>query len=228
MVSNLKLALGDALAREYAWIDGINTAEQNHQFSPEFEERMQKIIDELVKSERKYVHVGRRRIRHALLIAVVAVMLLGLVACAVVLARPAIVWNETYNDTFGTLDITFDIDYPDGSEEPPEFKCIKPKRPRGYRITVKEQTSSFSFQIWYENSDGQLIIYSQDGNIENMGFGINIKEAEFHEVTINGHKGYSWSYLDNNAITWSDGIYLYDIGGTADMEIIEKMARSIP
>ncbi len=61
-----------------------------------------------------------------------------------------------------------------------------------------------------------------------MSFGLDNENAEFREITINGHKGYSYSKLGNNAITWSDGIYLYDIIGTCVMEIIEKMAQSIP
>lgn len=226
MVSNLKLALGDALAREYAWTSEIDSAELNYQFSPEFEESMQKIIDELDRSERKYVHVGHRRIRRALLVAVVAVMLLGLVACAVVLTKPSITWNETQNDASGTLDITFDVEYPEDTEIPTEFEPVKPKKPWGYKIT-KEQLSSFSLHMTYENRNGQTIMYSQDGNLESIGIGLDNEEAIFFETTINGHKGYSYSKLGNNALSWSDGIYFYNIIGTCDMETIEKMAQSI-
>ena len=58
--------------------------------------------------------------------------------------------------------------------------------------------------------------------------GLDNEDADFREITINGHKGYAYSKLGNNAITWSDGIYLYNIIGTADMKTIEKMAQSIP
>lgn len=226
MVSNLKLALGDALAREYSWVDGINTAEPNYQFSPEFEERMQNIIDELDRSERKYVHIGHRRIRRALLVAAVAVMLLGLVACAVVLTKPSIKWNEIQNDDSGTLDITFDVEYPEDIEIPTEFEPVKPKKPWGYKVT-KEQLSSLSLHVTYENRKGQIIMYSQDGNIESMSVGLDNEDAIFFETTINGYKGYSYSKLGNNALSWSDGVYFYNIIGTCDMETIEKMAQSI-
>ncbi|MBR1989086.1 MAG: DUF4367 domain-containing protein [Firmicutes bacterium] len=228
MDSNLKLALGDALTREYAWIDEINPAELDYQFSPEFEVKMQKLIEELSNNERKYVHVGHHRIKRALLIAIVAVMLLGLVACAVVLTKPTIVWNETQNDASGTLDITFDIQYPEDTEIPTEFEPVKPKRPWGYRIDSTEMLSSSTFRIHYKNSKGKEIIYTQEGNISSMHIGIDNEEALFTEIMINGHKGFSSSKLGNNALTWSDGIYLYDIIGTCDMETIEKMARSIP
>lgn len=225
MDSNLKLALRDALMREYAWTSEIDPAELNHQFSPEFETKMREHID-FDRNERRYVHIGHRRIRRALLVAVVAVMLLGLVACAVVLTKPSVTWNETQNDTSGTLDITFDVEYPEGTEIPTEFEPVKPKKPWGYKIVKELQHANLGYEITYNDSKGNTIYYLQWA-VENSSFGLDNEDAEFYEVTINGHKGYAYSKLGNNALTWSDGIYLYDIIGTADMETIEKMAQSI-
>ena len=226
MDSNLKLALGDALACEYAWIDELDQTEFTRQFSPEFEAKMQELIESLDRKERRYVHIGHRRVRRALLVAIVAVMLLGLVACAVVLAKPSITWNETQNDTSGTLDITFDVEYPEDAEIPTEFEPVKPKKPWGYKIVKELQHANLGYEITYNDSKGNTIYYLQWA-VENSSFGLDNEDAEFYEVIINGYKGYSYSKLGNNALTWSDGIYLYDIIGTADMETIEKMARSV-
>ena len=228
MDSNLKLALGDALAREYARTSEIDPAELNHQFSPEFEKKMQELIDTLDRNERRYVHIGHRRIRRALLVAVVAVMLLGLVACTVVLTKPSVSWNETQNDTSGTLDITFDVEYPEDAEVSTEFEPVKPKKPWGYKIISKEILSTSTFRVTYEKNSGEIIMYTQNGDISSMSIGIDNEDALFIETTINGHRGYACTKLGNNALTWSDGIYLYDIIGTCDMETIEKMAQSIP
>lgn len=228
MDNNLKLALGDALIREYIWIDELDPAELTHQFSPEFEAKMQELIDSLDRNERRYVHIGHRRIRRALLVAIVAIMLLGLVACAVVLSKPLITWNETQNDTSGTLDITFDVEYPEDAEIPTEFEPVKPKKPWGYKIISEQMHSSTNFQIIYKNLADKEIHYTQKGNVANLNFSLDNEDAIFFETTINGHKGYAYSKLGNNALTWSDGIYLYDIIGTCDMETIEKMAQSIP
>ncbi|MBE5851989.1 MAG: DUF4367 domain-containing protein [Lachnospiraceae bacterium] len=221
----LKTALREAMELDYAWIDEINPAELTYEFSPEFKVRIRKIAK---MAGHRYVNVGRHRIRRALLIAVVAVMMLGLVACAVVLTKPDIIWNETQNDISGTLDITFDVDYPEGTDIPAKFECIKPKKPWGFKIIAENiYEEARLYELTYENREGKTIRYSQWGHIENMSFGLDNENAEFREITINGHKGYSYSKLGNNAITWSDGIYLYDIGGTADMKTIEKMAQSI-
>lgn len=221
----LKDILREAMELDYAWIDQIDPADLNHEFSLEFEDRIKRIAK---MAGHKYVSVGRHHIRRALLIAIVAIMMLGLVACAVVLTKPDIIWNETQNDASGTLDITFDIEYPEDTEIPTEFECIKPKKPLGYKITQNAQISSFTYQISYKNSKGKVIYYTQKGNISSIGLALDNEDADFREITINGHKGYAYSKLGNNAITWSDGIYLYDIGGTCDMETIEKMAQSIP
>ena len=221
----LKTALREAMELDYAWINEINPAELNYEFSPEFKVRIKKIAK---MAGHRYITVGRHRIRRALLIAVVAAMLFGLVACTVVLTKPNITWNETQNDTSGTLDITFDVDYSESTEVPADFECIKPKKPWGFKIIADNiHEEAKLYELTYENREGKTIRYSQWGHIENMNFGLDNEDAEFHETTINGHKGYSYSKLGNNAITWSDGLYLYDIGGTADMETIEKMAQSI-
>ena len=220
----LKTLIRDAMELDYAWIEEIDTAELGHQFSPEFEKNIKKISR---MAGRRYVNVGSHSIRRALLIAVVAVMMLGLAACAVVLTKPDIIWNETQNDYSGTLDITFDIEHPEGTEIPMEFQCIKPKKPWGYKILSESKPSSSIYEVTYKNSSGLVIFYSQWGHIENMNLALDNEDADFREITINGHKGYAYSKLGNNAITWSDGIYLYDIGGTADMKTIEKMARSV-
>ena len=83
------------------------------------------------------------------------------------------------------------------------------------------------YEIEYQDGVGNLIIYAQSGEIELMGVGFDNEDAEFHEIVVNGYKGYSYSKLGSNALYWTDGISLFRLIGTCDMETLWQMVESI-
>lgn len=122
------------------------------------------------------------------------------------------------------MDVTFEVEDPNGLTK--EFRHIKPETPEGYRI-VAENKSDHGYDIEYEGEDGSVIYYSQSGAIESMDLSIDSEDSNLQEAEINGYHGYSSFKYGTYALTWSDGIYLFDLAGTCDSGVLDKMAETI-
>ena len=218
----LKGALAEAMAEEYGWVPEPEMLAAEHKFSSEFEKRMKKIFQ---SAEYRYVGIGRRRIRRAAALALIVALLLAMTAGAVAIQRILVTWNETQNEEAGTLDVTFSVEDPNGLAG--EFRYRKPDTPAGYEIVREEKYSETEYEIEYQDKNENVIFYWQSGNVETMQVGFDNEDAEFHEVTVNGYKGYSYSKSGNNALYWVDGVSLFGIIGTCDMDLIWEMAESI-
>ncbi|MCI6012965.1 MAG: DUF4367 domain-containing protein [Firmicutes bacterium] len=123
-----------------------------------------------------------------------------------------------------TRPVTFDVDDPNGQAG--EFRFMKPRTPDGYEV-VREEKGVKNYSIEYTNNDGGIILYFQSGNVETMSASFDNENAEFNEIVVNGYKGYSYSKLGNNALYWTDGISMFDIGGNCNMDTLWQMAKSI-
>ena len=220
MEDKLKMALAEAMSIEYQDVPEPENLCYEYTFSAEFEGALEKIIK---SADYKYVSVGSRRIRKALAVALIAAMIMAASVCAVAAGRAVVRWNETQNDKACTLDVTFDVDDPNGTAG--EFSYIKPETPEGYEI-VREEKKGQLYYIEYE-ADEKKIIYYQKGGVGNRSMSLDNEDAEFYEVDISGHKGYAYSKNGTNALTWSDGTSLFDISGNCEMEVLQEMAWSI-
>ncbi|MGN1334893.1 MAG: DUF4367 domain-containing protein [Anaerovoracaceae bacterium] len=221
MENKLKMALAEAMLIEYRDVPEPEGLCYEYKFSVEFEDNLEKVVK---SADYKYVSVGSMRIRKALAVALIAAMIMAASVCAVAAGRAIVHWNETQNDKAGTLDVTFDVEDPNGTAG--EFSYIKPETPEGYEIVLEEKYPT-AYRIQYVNSNNKTVLYSHTGGIDSMGLGIDNEEAEFNELIINGEKGYSYSKLGNNMLIWADEISLYQINGNCDMEVLQEMARSI-
>lgn len=219
MNDHLIKSLNHAMDQEFGWLDHFSNPYEEHAFSDQFESNMLKILN---KSEYSYVSVGHRRLRKSLLAILIALFLLAVSGCAFV-TKYLVEWNEAQNDTQGTLDVTFDVDK-NASRADPKF--ISPVTPNGYDIISTSQDLT-TYSIEYKNASGELIMYSQDSDIENMSISIDNENADFKELTINGHKGYSYKKEDLNALLWTDGTYFYTLQGTCPMSILKEMSESL-
>lgn len=133
-------------------------------------------------------------------------------------------WLTSENAEQGTLDVEFEVEDPDGLTE--EFRHIKPETPEGYRI-VQETKSALGYYIEYEGEDGTVIYYSQSEAVDSMGLSVDNEDSNLKEIEVNGYLGYASFKYGTHALTWSDGFYLFDIAGTCDIAILEKMAITI-
>ena len=218
----LAAALRDAMEQDYNWLPESPAFVPEHHFSKSFERNMLRILP---MAGCRYVTIGGRQLRRAFLVALIAVMILDMTAGAVAVQRALVNWNENQNEEQGTLDVTFDIDDPNNTAG--EFRYMKPETPEGYEVVTEEKIFDFEYYIEYLSEDGKVIYYSQSAAVENMSLSLDNEDADFYEVTVNGYKGYGYSKLGNNALTWSDGISLFDLTGTCEMEILQDMAKTI-
>ena len=60
-----------------------------------------------------------------------------------------------------------------------------------------------------------------------MGISIDNEDAVFKETTINGYKGYSYEKQGTAELIWTDGIYLYILQGTCELNVLEEMTKYI-
>ena len=218
-----RTALRQALSDEFAWLDSFANPYDDHEFSSVFSDKISHITRQ---AGYRYVSVGRRRIRRTL-IALIALMLFAITCYAAVKAvpketstEPKIQWNETQNDLYGTLDVTFETK----GDLPPV--SLDPKTPAGYTIDdILED--EFTLFILYSNNDGNLILYSRDHGIENASYGIDNEDADFREVSINGFKGYSSYKEGRNHLFWTDGTDFYMLQGTCSMDVLWDMAATM-
>ena len=219
--SSLTAALRDALERDYSWLPESAAFVPEHDFSKSFDRRMSRI---LAMAGCRYVTVGRRQLRRALVAALIAVMILAMAAGAVAVQRALVHWNESQNDDQGTLDVTFDIEDPNNLAG--EFRYMKPETPEGYEVVVEEKYPELYF-IEYSDGADHSILYFQHGSADNRTVSLDNENAEFTEIVINGIKGYAYSKNGTNSITWVEGAVLYDISGNCTMKILEEMVRTI-
>lgn len=219
---NLKDALTQAAEEEFSWLPSPEELRYEYAFSLNFEKKMKSAS---CLADRVYISVGRHRVRRMLAIALIVALIMAMTAGAVAIQRLIVNWNEVQNDEAGTLDVTFEVDDPNGMAE--EFRFKKPETPVGYEIVREEKYSETDYEIEYHDKNENIILYWQSGDVETMGVGFDNEDAEFYEVTVNGYKGYSYSKLGKNALHWVDGVSLFGIIGTCDMDTVWRMAESI-
>lgn len=216
----IKRATAEALDIRYSWADGRDESDYDYEFSGRFVKRMEKICR---LAEHSYISLGRFRLRRAAAAALIAAVMMLLAGCTYAVTQAVIHWDEKQNDRNGTLDVYFDIDDPDGTLVDKGLR--KPDTPEGYEIVSEERDDTYLI-IEYRKGDTE-ISYSQQGGIESIGLSIDNDDPGFKEITVNGCKGYSSHDEYGCFMTWSDGVYLYNIGGSYSMDTLEEMAESI-
>lgn len=221
MENRVHQIIEDALLLDFAETDAFDPETYDYAFSREFTERMRRIF---VMADRQYVSVGRRRIRRAVALALAAALIMVTAACGVAVTKPLVKWLTSENEEQGTMDVTFEVEDPDGLTK--EFRHIKPETPEGYRI-VQEDKDNMSYYIEYEGEDGTVIYYTQSGAIESMDLSIDSENSNLQEVRINGYHGYSSFKYSTYSLIWSDGVYLFDLAGTCNTNILDKMAMTV-
>ena len=216
----IKRAAQEALDTKYSWAEDWDDAASDHEFSEAFLKKMDKTCR---AAEHSYVSLGRFRMRRAAAAALIAAILMVLAGCTYAVTQAVIHWDEAQNDSNGTLDVYFDIDDPDSNLTDKGLR--KPDTPEGYEIVSEEKDDTYLI-IEYRKGD-KGISYSQQGGVESIGLSIDNDDPGFKEITVNGYKGYSSHDEYGCFMTWSDGIYLYNIGGSCSMDTLEEMAESI-
>ena len=222
MEKQLQAALSEAMEQEFHDVPDADDLNQLYTFSDHFQEEMKGIFR---LADRNYVSVGRHRIRRAVAMALIAAMIMAAAVGAAAIRRPIVQWFTKDNKAEGSLDISFKVDDPDGLSK--QFTYIKPAAPAGYEVIHEDKIDGQQYSIIYQNEEGLEISYLQTGDIEGIGLGLDNETGNLRETKVNGYKGYAYCSRYNNSLIWSNGIYLFNVGGTCSMEVIKEMAEKI-
>ena len=222
MEEQLRSALIDAMGREFAHIPEADDLDDSYAFSAGFEEGVERIFK---IASKPYVSVGRHRIRRAVAAALIAAMIMAAAAGAAALRRPIVRWFTHVNKAEGALDVSFEVEDSDGLTG--QFTCIRPDVPKGYKVIHEDQVQGLQYSVIYQNKEGLEISYLQTGDMQSMGLGLDNETGDLQETKVNGYKGYSYSSSGNNTLIWSNGIYLFSLGGTCSMDVIRSIAEKI-
>lgn len=218
----IKRAAQEALDTKYSWADDWDDTASDHEFSEAFLKKMEKTCR---AAEHSYVSLGRFRMRRAAAAALLAAILMVLAGCTYAVTQAVIHWDKAQNDSNGTLDVYFDIDDPDSTLTDKGLR--KPETPEGYEIVSEDRDEGSYYMIEYRCKDSD-ILYMQESGIENLGMTLNNEDNDCTEININGYKGYYRKFETGAlSLTWTDGIYLYELSGMTKISILKEMAESL-
>ena len=211
--------IGEVLLPKYHKI--LEEASDEHEFSPRFEKRMQKLIRRRRIPYFKMINtVGKR-------VAVFAVTFL-IISMTTVMSVKAlrepflyfIMSIFTTHSTVSTVSQT-DKDYP---------AAINDKYTITYDLSGFELVYSNEDQIYirldYKNND-IMIMFSQTVVSEYQA-NINTEGAEIEHIDVNGHDAIGFE--DNNGyyhLIWNNGEYIIDLGSNIGKDVLIEIAKSV-
>lgn len=221
-MEQLKESLEESIKLEYSWADSWQEEDCHHVFSDRFLHKMEKIT---AVAEHDYVSWGRFRITRmtACLLIIVIVMLLA--GCGLLVHQAIIHWDTTRNVQNGTMDITFDVEDPEGQLVDQGLR--KPKTPSNYTIMEETPEKETVTVEYFNRDDGTAISYVQDTGVSAGGLSIDNDDNSFTRTSVHGWQGYMSEKNKDVFIIWSDGIYLYTLSGNCNIDILWQMADSL-
>lgn len=200
------------------------SAEGKHEFSESYLKRRKEIIESsLDKSfspmRVKQHNAGPHRLHLRTILVAALIMLLATVS-VIAIAKPHIYY--VIKEKIDSWRITFTQE--DSSDETSLVPVI-PMVPDGFSI-IEEELTEAHYYLVMENKGGHMIIYEQ--MIPNTA-SINI-DSERNENTvemINGSKVVCSREGEATMLLINDGMYIYQISGTASEEMLREIAESI-
>lgn len=189
-------------------------------FSPEFENKMKKLIKKQNKPYYQLINtVGKRA---AVIILAIFIAFNTVTFSVEALREPFIDFVVETFEKFSK--ITFAEKAPD---EQKEFVPIKPGYiSEGFDIESTEKIFDTIYNISYKNSKGEVISYSQTLKSDNP-IQFDAEGLEYSKVEINGYSGVYWKKHETYAIVFYTNNYVYTINGNISEDELLKIARSV-
>lgn len=214
---NFRKALFDALTSEYEQI--LNDASEEHDFSPKFERKMQKLIRRREKPYYKIINTLGKRVACIAIIIIVAssVTVLSVRAFRVAVANFFI----SIYEKFSTVESVDDSSAPETIEEIYAITCGLEE----YKI-VYEDADERQRTITYVFGE-QVVSFSQY-TIDSYNMNINTEDTEITTIDINGSEAIY--YFDNNDysnIIWNNGTYIIKMSSNISQDALIDMAKSV-
>ena len=214
--SNFEKALYDALAPEYE--TAMQDVADEHEFSPEFEKKMKKLIKRRNKPYYRIINTAGKRTVCAAVIVLVAssVTIINVEALRNAFSGFLISIYEKFSTvqpiddtTPETLEETYEITY-----NLDDFEIIY------------EELSEYRHDIDYAKDD--IMIYFSQCTKDSYNPDINTENTEVITININGKEAIY--FTDNhyyNHLIWDNGEYIISLNSNIDKNILISIAKSV-
>jgi len=213
-------ALKDAVIRADKFdIDSLPSDSQiSHEFSKEFFEKMQLLVQKSKQSNTKKSQGWRKRL--AVGIAAILV-LLSTTAMAVPPIREKIF--EFVGDVYEQFTHIY-FDSSDNTTNETDFRPSIPSYiPEGFSLVIED----FDTIVFLLYEDGTESISYEQIPIEDASVHINTEGIALEELEFNGLPAKYYSNQGKQNLFWYDEQYLYMVSSTLDKNIVFKIAESI-
>lgn len=215
--SNFEKALYDALAPEYE--SAMQNVADEHEFSPEFEKKMKKLIKRRSKPYYRIINTAGKKTACA------AVVFL-IVSSVTIMNVDAL--RNTFSDFFVDIHEKFSAVQPvedDTAPETLEEIYAITYNLNGFEIVYNKE-NEYSYYITYAKDD--TVIYFSQHTKEMYNPNINTENAEILTIDINGHEAIY--FIDNNNyynLIWDNGDYIISLGSNIGENALIDMAESV-
>ena len=210
--------IAEALLPKYHQI--LDEADSSHEFSPDFERRMDKLIRQRRKPFYRFTNtVGKR----------VAVIIIGLITVSFTTVMSVEALRTPFLDFITSLfsdhsevkTIDDSGDYPETIESYYEITSDL----SDYSIE-RDSVKDDERAIYYRHND-KLIYYYQK-IIDNYRNNLNTENANTESIDINGHEAIG--YMDNQnyyTLIWNNGEYIIQIASNVGKDALIEIAKSV-
>lgn len=215
--SNFEKALYDALAPEYE--TAMQDVVDEHEFSPEFEKKMKKLINRRNKPYYRIINTAGKRTACAAMLIIVASSVTIMNVDALKNAFSDFFIN--IYEKFSTVQPVEDDSAPTTLEEIYEITY----NINDFKIVYNEE-NEYIRDIVYAKDDIAIYFKQCTKNMYNPD--INTEDAEILTIDINGHEAIY--FIDNNDychIIWDNGDYIISIGSNIGENILIEIAKSV-
>ena len=215
MENNFKQALREVMISECEAV--IPKDFPNHEFSAQFERKMQKLIKR-GKYAVSFKKIGIFIIAAAIVAAIAAV---GTGAFESLFKQFSFEHHETYSivkstDTEGAprvIEELYMFDVPEG------FECTYSEEPAEYMPFLT---------CFYQNEAENKYIDFKQTVKSKYDVNVNTEDRVVEYIAVNGHDGYIIDLLDNEyIISWDNGDYIFDIIGNLGRDKMIRLAESV-
>ena len=214
--NNLKLALTELMYKE---ADELMVEYESYEFSPEFEEKMEKLIK-------------RRRKPYFRMINTVGKRVACIAACAFIVSSASLMSVDAVREAvFGFIMNIFedhsDISFQEDDKHPDTIQDI-------YEITY--DISGFHIDFEDEGDKSRTIVYTNNNNEitfmqytqKSFNLGINTEDTELMHIDVNGFDAIY--YCDNHnyhTLIWDNGQYIFYISSNLPEKETISVAESV-
>ena len=214
--SNFEKALYEALVPEYEI--AMQDVDDEHEFSPEFEKKMKKLINRRRKPYYKIINTTGKRAACAAVIVIAA-------SSVTIMNVDAL--RNAFSDFFMSIYEKFSTVQPVEDKAPETLEEI-------YEITynlddfeiVYEELNEYRHDIYYAKDD--IVIYFKQRTKDMYDLDVNTENAEILTVDINGHEAIYFTDNHNyNNLIWDNGDYIINLCSNINKNVLIKIAESV-